>query len=266
MKVLFFSLSVILASAFKLFADLPFEKYLVPIELEHQQSGLEGVDAIYIINLERRTEKKKKKYDLFLSNQLYPNFVKAVDGAKLNKKKRLEITYPYKKNALTTHGHVGCILSHLSVLKDAQKRDFDVIWICEDDVIFVKDVHLISYYLKELTRLDPDWDILYTDIGMQVDVENFSKLFKRPNQILESDLYKSRGDVGKIFYREIYRCGTYSYLFSKKGINKVLNFYRNNFLFSPLDMDIHMIPEIKEYSIKEEIVKFDISEISDTKN
>ena len=59
---------------------------LTDIELEHEQSGLKNVDAIYIINLERRPEKKQQMQKLFAANNLYPNFIKAIDGRNLKKK------------------------------------------------------------------------------------------------------------------------------------------------------------------------------------
>jgi len=50
------------------------------------------------------------------------------------------------------------------------------------------------------------------------------------------------------------RYGAYSMIVSKKGIQKILNYFDKNRFYTPYDIDIHFIPKINEYICNEEIV------------
>jgi len=58
-------------------------------------------------------------------------------------------------------GQLGCILSHLEVIKNASKRNLNSVLIMEDDVIFIEKFNeVIPNFIKQLLEI-PKWDLLY---------------------------------------------------------------------------------------------------------
>ena len=43
-------------------------------------------------------------------------------------------------------------------------------------------------------------------------------------------------------------------IFSKKGLAKVYSYFTHMHLWSPIDVDIHYVPGLKEYAVKKDIV------------
>ena len=112
-------------------------------------------DKIYIINLERRTDRKEqiikqlKKYKI--TNY---EIINAVDGKNIiiqelfNKLKN--------KTKINTPGHLGCLLSHKKVLLKALEDNVKSFMILEDDIIF-KD----NFLEKIKTLKLPEWECIY---------------------------------------------------------------------------------------------------------
>ncbi len=49
------------------------------------------------------------------------------------------------------------------------------------------------------------------------------------------------------------RHGLHSVIFSSKGLQKITNYFKSVYLFSPLDVDIHYVPTLREYSVKKNV-------------
>jgi len=74
----------------------------------------------------------------------------------------------------TVKGTIGCSLSHLSVLNDAFESEYETIWILEDDISVEDDPHKLTRLIAELDALvgHEGWDVLYTDFDyLHVDQE-----------------------------------------------------------------------------------------------
>jgi len=57
-------------------------------------------------------------------------------------------------------GAVGCTMSHIKCLELAKKRDYDYVFVCEDDITFTNP-ELLKENLKKFTdNTDIQWDIL----------------------------------------------------------------------------------------------------------
>lgn len=215
------------------------------IELTTSQSGLSGIDCIYVINLDERPKRWEYAKKCFDEQKLTPNRVSAINGWTLSLEERLRLTDGQAKPL--DGGALGCLLTHVSIYKDAVKRGFETVWICEDDIAFKEKAEKIPDLVKKLTALDPDWDILYTDyatkgIGMQ---------HTRPKQPPYKALNESVSDE---FVRMHGRYNTHSMIFSKKGLAKVYDYFTHMHLWSPIDNDIHYVPDLKEYSVKKDVV------------
>lgn len=233
-------------------------KYLAPVEEELEPSGMEGIDCIYVINLETREEQWDRTLSNFVQQGLMPNRFNAIDGFELPIWKQAAITGPYLISRQV--GEYGRLLSHLSVYRDACRRDFGVTWVCEDDVTFVEKGGAIPKLLKDLTKLDPDWDVLYTDhMTNGMGVQN-----PRPGQEPYNPEYEK---VNGNFYKVKGRWNQHSILFSRKGIQKVWDYFSHVYLYAPLDVDMQYVPGLKSYMTARNIVTviYDPKPLSDAR-
>jgi hypothetical protein len=221
------------------------ERYLQRIEGPLLPSRMDCVDCIYVINLEERKEKWNRTKVNFEKQGLSINRFDAINGKKLPLWKRAAVLGPYKIRM--GWGGVGCLLSHVSVYKDAYEREFDVVWICEDDIEFKENADVIPSLLEELVYLDPEWDYLYTD---NVDI-GIGYQDPRTGQSWYDPKHEA---VGSNFMKVCGRWRNHSILFSKRGIKKVLDYFTHVYIWSPLDVDIHYIPNLRAYSTSRNIV------------
>jgi GR25 family glycosyltransferase involved in LPS biosynthesis len=106
----------------------------------------EYFEEIYCINLNARIERWENVTQQFSKNKLEVKRYEAVDGKKNNSINNLK------------SGQLGCIISHLNILKQCYENNIENVLITEDDVEFCDDLNRIFFeYEKEL----PEWDILY---------------------------------------------------------------------------------------------------------
>lgn len=103
-------------------------------------------EKIYCVNLEKRPERWESSLKQFSQHNICAERYNAVDGTKCEKVGKM------------SHGEVGCLLSHLNILKKCKDDNISSVLIFEDDVEFDENLnHLFFQYLDEL----PEWDILY---------------------------------------------------------------------------------------------------------
>lgn len=122
-------------------------------------------DKIYCINLGRRSDKWKAVQERFKRENVIVERFDAVDSATISDEDFLKAN---PNNILGEHASrlglpenksaIGCLRSHLSVLKDAREKKYKRVLIFEDDVY-------ISKYLKKninnITKLRDKWKLLY---------------------------------------------------------------------------------------------------------
>jgi len=227
----------------KLLIDL-----LRPLNPPKVSSGIEGIDCVYVINLDEkphRWEAVKKQFD---AQGIVPYRVSAINGWKIPKEHAAQLfdedSYLLNEPFL---GALGCLLSHVSVYKNALERGFKTIWICEDDIEFKQNGAKISQLVKELYRLDPQWDFFYTDYSLTGTGVHCPRPGHPLYPVVESrssqNLTKTHG-----------RYNTHSMVFSKRGLQKVYKYLTSGFLWAPIDIDIHNTPNLKEYTAIEAVV------------
>ncbi len=242
--------------------------YLPPIELKESSSSIFPIDCIYVINLDARFERWQRTEALCARYSLTPNRVGAVNGWAIpqEEQERLALPYPCRLGG----GQLGCLLSHLSILKDAWQRNFDLIWVLEDDVEFIEDPRQLPELLAQLSQSDPDWDILYTD----TDFRNKRRGYTRP---LDNDfppdwkneppfICTERIPISKDLMRIRSRYGTHSMLISRRGIKKIREYYASRPHWTAIDIELHYIPTIREYSTRRDIVSNLRHSLSDTQS
>lgn len=248
--------------------ETPTAKYLRNIEISELDSGMPGIDCIYVVNLDARPRKWAVMQDILHGFNLRANRISAVNGWALSKAERDELLGSYRNKSSMNGGHIGCLLSHISIMKDAYNRGFQKIWILEDDTRFNEAPYILPDLLDELNRLDPDWDVFYTDTDVfhpsRKITRNSAPPYFRPDQKYPlGSFYTRRWQVSPNIFRIRYRYGTYSMLISKKGIEKLLYHFTHTYIYSPIDRDMHHVPYIKEYCYTREMTYPDM-EISDT--
>lgn len=225
--------------------------FLRPIQLENTSSGLKGIDCIYVINLDERPNRWDYTKQVFSEQKLTPNRVSAVNGWKIPTDRILSLldgdASPLMNAGKLMKGAIGCLLSHVSVYKHALEQGFTTVWICEDDLVFKQKAKKLSVLVNKLTTLDPDWDILYTDHFGQKPYTQKHRSTQLPYQEISYPL-------GKDFLRIHGRLNTHSILFSKKGLAKVYDYFTHVHLWAPIDLDIHNVPNLREYSVKKDVV------------
>lgn len=148
-------------------------------------------DKIYIINLERRQDRKNdmmnKLEKIGLKNY---EFVNAVDGQKDKIKNAYEKLKNGGKTRISSPGHFGCSLSHIKVLKKAKEKGYKQIMVLEDDIEFIED------FVKKLQEIVvPKFDLLYLG-GPTHEYKLFTESWGKHKEIM--------GTYGYIIKSELY--------------------------------------------------------------
>jgi GR25 family glycosyltransferase involved in LPS biosynthesis len=193
---------------------------------------------IYIINLEKRLDKKKST-EKKLTNLGIKNFkfLKAVDGSKLNESDLLN-SYNNDGSKLLNRemgkSEIGCSLSHLEVAKIIIKENLDYVLILEDDAELTLDFKL---FLKNFNlNINYGFDFLMIGAFSSNEFNNGKvKKMLSPNRLIEEksiiylDVEKHRISeditLHKPYYPSMsvdYIHGTHGYIMSKTGAHKLI--------------------------------------------
>lgn len=249
-------LSVFDLNAYLMPYETPLVKYLKPIEVTEYDSGIPMVECIYVINLDFRTDKWQRLAAIFDQKRLRANRMSAVVGRELTQEMKADMSGPYPVNL--HGGEIGCLLSHISVLKDAYERGFNLIWVCEDDIEFLEDESIIPEFLTDLSKIDPKWDIFYTDTNCRRPSDGYYAPWMtnpRPDQKIPSFAYfNTRTPVGHDLQRIRTRFGTTSMIITRGGMQKILDYFTHVYLWCPIDWDLHYIPGIREYAPTRDVI------------
>jgi len=223
--------------------------------LEAPRSSVKGIDGTYVINLDVRPERWHRLEPLLFYHGIDHCRFPAVVGLAFDE----PTLWKYSAKHLR-FGQLGCMLSHLSIYHDALKRDLDVIWVMEDDVEIKRDPQLLTGLIKELDEYDPQWDVIYTDLDMIWKDGSFLRSCvlpvdkKRPLPYPLS-YYVERKNISKNFQRIHSKYGTTSMILSKRGIKKILDHFTTyDDIVWPFDIEIHYVPGIRQYGIRNPIV------------
>jgi GR25 family glycosyltransferase involved in LPS biosynthesis len=239
--------------------DCDLRPFLKPIQHVQIPSGIAGIDCIYVVNLAERPEKWKASQRLAKEHHLTVNRFDAINGWKLSSnpaaKEVTQFGTAYQKapKCYLSWGGVGCYLSHLSILKDAYERGFNKIWIWEDDITFHASSSQIETILVKLDAIDPDWDIFYTDPNNRDATGRFrvgSHPIIPPIQLENKGqaYYNQIDRIDETLSRIRVRGGTYSMIFSKKGIKKMYEALHKIPILTPYDDTLHFVKDLREYA------------------
>jgi len=166
-----------------------------------KNDAIKNIDAIYLINLDQRTQKLEKSLEQLEPYNIIPYRFSAIYGWDLPLETFIDLGVKYApgmhKGKWVSHyslengyspqqellqeefygktcfthyliqpGAMGCALSHLSILQNAFDCGYETIWVMEDDISVQEDPHKLTDYIEKLDAIvgKNGWDILYTDM------------------------------------------------------------------------------------------------------
>lgn len=101
---------------------------------------------IYCVNLKKRLDRWELAKNQFNFHGIQVERYDAVDGTE------------HDRIGKMSHGEIGCLLSHLNILKHCKDNNISNVLIFEDDVEFDDNLNQLFFqYVEEL----PEWDLLY---------------------------------------------------------------------------------------------------------
>jgi len=213
--------------------------------------------SIYVINLKKDTERRKKMEDQLNKYNLNFEIIDAVNGKdldieQLKKDNIIKVTDTQYKN-----GEYGCYLSHYNIWKKFSETNKKFALIFEDDVVLSKDFDIkISKILNELnSKEDSNIDIVYLQT-----IKSCTRFFDKDycNKVLEqTENMKKTLLLGY---------GCCSYIITKNGIDKMLKFSLP--IVTQIDVLIHHLHYYNILNVmksKEPLVE-QLEEFSNTQN
>lgn len=164
----------------------------------------------------------------------------------------------------TVKGAIGCILSHLSILKDAYDSGYNTVWVMEDDIVLKDDPHKLSDAIDALDALvgKNSWDVLYTDCDyLKLDetktlAEQVPLLWRPDMPFRDFSFMAEHEDLNEQFMQIGSRIRAHSIIYRRSGLRKILEYFHTHDYFLPFDWEIALVPDIKLFTVKKDIVSF----------
>lgn len=196
------------------------------------------------VNLARRADRKAEMVKLFEQTGIDNyEFFEAVDGKNMTVTD--EIVEMFEGNDFgSKRGYIGCALSHYNIWKQlVDDTDNDYYYVCEDDITVADDFKFkLDMILARINNIKT-WDIAHLGYSMYYAklYQNFRKY--RSNEISQLVQFDPNTYIG----------GTFSYLISKSGAQKMLNFIENNGIKHGIDY------LAKRYHKEMELIQYEAS-------
>ena len=200
----------------------------VSAKIEHHEAPTRlEVDAVFALAFNKTTS-LEKIIEQFSDYQIIVNPFKSYVSQ--------EIPTPLKSKYCTSNVSpylLSEILSHLSIYDYCLKLGVERALIVNTSAKIAKDPHELNIPLQKLQKIDPDWDILYTDVDFH-DTRNGTIITPQvydKKGYLQSNKRRVNAHLSKV----LARWGAISFVISNSGMNKILNNIDNNWKDLPYD-------------------------------
>ncbi|XP_066250477.1 glycosyltransferase 25 family member [Euwallacea similis] len=124
-------------------------------------------DKIFMINLKRRSDRRKRMQLCFEELGLMVEIIDAVDGKLLNDSILQHLEFmpdfqdPYHKRPMKL-GEIGCFLSHYLIWIKVIENNYKSVLVLEDDLRFETFFrYRVKSVMSEVSRIVPEWDLVY---------------------------------------------------------------------------------------------------------
>jgi SAM-dependent methyltransferase len=281
------------------------ERHLKQAQPKVGDHSMRNIDCVYMINLDARPEKYALARRYLEVHGITPYRFSAVNGWELSKRAIDEVglrfrpgmtpllatRYPSEVEAMVpSHefmaeygktyfmhcmplGAIGCVLSHLSVLRDAWDCGYETVWVMEDDIEVLSDHNVLSDLLGELDALvgSAGWDVLFTDVDYRAPTGEYlraSGAAKRPDCDCSPEgrfipAYTQSEPLNANFRTVAARFGSTSMVLRRSAIAKLLDFYTASGIYGPYDLDNLLPGGIRRYGLTFDLVTNMLHSISD---
>ncbi|XP_061566902.1 procollagen galactosyltransferase 1 [Cololabis saira] len=184
------------------------------IPVPTKQPDKMGFDEVFMINLQRRTDRRERMLTALHEQEIACKVTAAVDGKAMNVSEVQAMgihmlpgySDPYHGRPLTK-GELGCFLSHYNIWKMVVERGLQTSLVIEDDLRF--EVFFKRRLMNLMSEIDSeglDWDLIY--IGRKRNqVDHPEKAVANIHNLVEAD----------------YSYWTLGYMISLQGAQKLLN-------------------------------------------
>jgi GR25 family glycosyltransferase involved in LPS biosynthesis len=206
-------------------------------------------DKIFVINLERRPDRleefRQKADKIGFDFEVFS----AVDGKKIDE----DFVYNGKQIKITPNqfyfggfdnyakSQLGCLISHLGVLKLAKERGYKRFLVLEDDCDFTED--FVTKFSKFCEEFDREWDMFYFSGSMPETSESWST------------------------YRRLISCHTtHSYAVNSRCLDYLIEFTESNINTMPIDSNYTQIQSKLECYIAFPFLTYQAEGFSDIQN
>jgi GR25 family glycosyltransferase involved in LPS biosynthesis len=204
------------------------------------------INKIFLINLERRSDRLDKFKKEALKSNIIKNYVRypAFDGKLIDESTIKSIADPTAcKNIIEnkttcglylSRGAIGLALTYRKIFEECQSKTM----LLEDDITIEEEFdEILSLALKELPK---DWDILY--LGWHISNNlNIKKI--------SDNIFEMNGQIN----------GTQGWIINENSAKKLLKIFPIKY---QIDTEIYMHRDLKKYCVKKQIVK-NYSDVSD---
>ncbi|KLN60900.1 hypothetical protein WH96_10620 [Kiloniella spongiae] len=182
---------------------------------------------IFIINLERSAERRKKIKEQFNSIELNYEFYKAIDGRELDSKNIPNYAHAYRLKEFgkdMTPNEIGCYLSHFTLFERILNEGHEMALIIEDDVNITSELPDI---LNNLKTVKTPWDMIRLATSRDRKFEILEPITEITN------LVNLKGNA----------CGAVGYVLNRSGAEKLCNYCKT--IIHPIDIAMDRIWENK---------------------
>ena len=187
---------------------------------------------IKIVNLERRTDRKQAMVSLLSQHEIGPyEFVKAVDGSILELTH--EIAALFQGNDFGSRkGFIGCALSHLNIWKELVADKHHTYYIIMED-----DIEWSPHYSNQKEVLASMCQ--YVASHAELDILHLGYSMRRYNEHKKNEVH---AEPIIPLDNSTFIGGTFSYIITKQGAKKLLEYILKNGIKHGIDYVIKIMP------------------------
>jgi glycosyl transferase family 25 len=195
-------------------------------------------NRLYVINLERRLDRKCKMKEVFSEQNIQDyEFVNAIDGKELCESEDIYKLF-YGNDFNYRRGVIGCALSHYYLWKRLLNDPFNEYYIIlEDDIIMCNDFNTkIAHVMEKILQNN----IQFCSIGghsnkpLNENIENLNIMYDDYTNYVE---------------------GILGYVITKDGVRRVLNFIETYSIYRAIDYIVYTAFDMKVHKLTESLVQ-----------